>query len=385
MQKRGLASPVAGCTGLLCARIPFLEVFNMCETERTKEQKENPAHGSAFRWRLPLAFASAALALGCAAGCGSGHSPAPAVTPIQSSAAIWFHPKPAGGTEGGSTDFLLLFQANAPWPRAMAKTQVIGLYAGWIADASDQDLQSVVEFLNAHNMGIEIEAPAMQALATCGSGVEGYVPYGQSVETFTLAYLQRLQSLGAQVPYIKVDEPYFFGNNVLSDPNSCLFSVEQVATEVGQYVQIVKTVYPNAQVGDVEPIIASAYLPDVATAMAQWHATYQTVTGAPFPFFIADTDFSNPAWPTIVKGIETATKQSGMQFGIIYIGDMQDVSDSEWTGTALSRFQTYQGQNGGQPDYVLFQSWEPEPQYCLPETDPTTFTGLLDAYIEATS
>ena len=28
---------------------------------------------------------------------------------------------------------------------------------------------------------------------------------------------------------------------------------EQVATEVGQYVQIVKTVYPNAQVGDVEP------------------------------------------------------------------------------------------------------------------------------------
>jgi hypothetical protein len=333
--------------------------------------------------RLSLAAlaCSALAALGMMA-CGGGH---PAAAPIQSSAAIWFHPKPAGGTQGGSIDFLLLFQPNSTWPRAMAKTQVIGLYAGWIAEASDQDLQSVVEFLNAHNMGIEIEAPAMQALANCGSGVEGYVPYGQSVETFTLSYLQRLQSLGAQVPYIKVDEPYFFGNNVLSDPNSCLFSVEQVAAEVGQYVQIVKTVYPNAQVGDVEPIIAGAYLPDVATAIAQWHATYQAVTGAPFPFFIADTDFSNPAWPTIVKGIETTTKQSGMQFGIIYIGDMQDVSDAEWSGKTVTRFETYQGENGGQPDFVLFQSWEPYPQYCLPESNPTTFTGVLDAYIDATS
>ena len=51
----------------------------------------------------------------------------------------------------------------------------------------------------------------------------------------------------------------------------------------------------------------------------------------------------------------------------------------------MTRFETYQGENGGQPDFVLFQSWEPYPQYCLPESDSTTFTGVLDAYIDATS
>jgi len=342
--------------------------------------------------RRPLAtLACVTVAALWSVSCGSGSPPAvPTAAPIQSSAAIWFHPLPAavawpGGNEvGGSTDFFSLFQANAPWPRAIARTQAIGMYAAWITAVSDQQLQSVVAFLNAHNMGIEIEAPALQALETCGSGVEGYVPFGQSIQTFTLAYLQRLQSFGAQVLFIKVDEPYYFGS-VVSDPRSCHFSVEEVASEVGQYVQLVHPIYPNTAVGDVEPIIASAYTPDVVTAMGQWHATYQTVTGARFPFFFADIDFSNPEWPSLVKSLESAVKLASMQFGIIYIGDQTDTSDAEWSGKVVSRFQTYQGETGGQPDYVLFQSWEPHPQFCLPETDPTTFTGVLDAYIDATS
>jgi hypothetical protein len=34
---------------------------------------------------------------------------------------------------------------------------------------------------------------------------------------------------------------------------------------------------------------------------------------------------------------------------------------------------------------VLFQSWEQHPRYCLPETNPTTFTGALDAYLNFVS
>jgi hypothetical protein len=35
------------------------------------------------------------------------------------------------------------------------------------------------------------------------------------------------------------------------------------------------------------------------------------------------------------------------------------------------------------PDFVLFQSWEPHPVHLLPETDATTFTGVIKAYIDA--
>jgi len=339
--------------------------------------------------KLKLAALVWALAAGAACGGGGGSSTAaPAQT--QSSAAIWFHPLPAaaawpgGNPNGGSADFLALFQANAPWPRTLAKTQVIGLYAAWITAIDDQDLQQFVAFLNAHHMGIEIEAPSLQAQASCGSGVEGYVPYGQSLRDFTLGYLQRLQSFGAPVTYIKVDEPFYFGV-VVNDPRSCHFSVAEVALAVGQFTQLVHTVNPNLAVGDVEPIIASAYAPDVVTAMDQWHDAYQRTTGTPFPFFFADIDFSNPQWPAIVKQLEASTKQRGIRFGIIYIGDQFDTSDDEWASKTIARFVLYQGENGGRPDYVLFQSWEPHPQYCLPEDNPNTFTGVIDAYISATT
>ena len=305
----------------------------------------------------------------------------------QKSASIWFHPKPPamdwpGGNGGGSMDFLALFQPDAPWLNAIARVSVFGMYAGWITAASDQDLQETVAFLNAHHMGVEIEAPALQALATCGSGVEGYVPYGLSLHNFTLAYLQRLKALGAQVPFVKVDEPFYFGS-VVDDPRSCHFPVSEVAAEVGDYAQLVKSVYPNVAVGDVEPVIASAYTPNVGAALRHWHETYRKVTGARLPFFLADIDFSNPAWPLIVKSLEHQTRQRGMRFGIIYIGDQQDTSDAEWSSKSVARFETYQIQNGGRPDYVLFQSWQPHPEFCLPESDPTTFTGVLDAYIGA--
>jgi len=304
-------------------------------------------------------------------------------------ASIWFHPKPSpadwpNGPAGGSTDFRTLFLADAPWPNAIAHVSVFGMYAGWITAASDQDLQQTVAFLNAHNMGVEIEAPALQGTATCGSGVEGYVPFGLSLHDFTLAYLQRLKALGAQVPFVKVDEPFFFGR-VVDDPRSCHFSVTQIAAEVGNYVRLVKSVYPKVAVGDVEPIIASAYTPDVVTAIKRWHDVYRKVTGARFPFFFADIDFSSLAWPAIVKSLEEASQKHGMRFGIIYIGDQQDTSDAEWAGKVVARFESYQVQNGNRPDYVLFQSWQPHPEFCLPETDPTTFTGVLDAYINATA
>ena len=49
---------------------------------------------------------------------------------------------------------------------------------------------------------------------------------------------------------------------------------------------------------------------------------------------------------------------------------------------AGSRVLTYEGMAGGPPDHVLFQSWTDKPDRVLPETDPTTFTGLVDGYFD---
>jgi hypothetical protein len=51
----------------------------------------------------------------------------------------------------------------------------------------------------------------------------------------------------------------------------------------------------------------------------------------------------------------------------------------------VARFEQYQRQAGGTPAYVLFQSWQPHPTRCLPESDSATFTGAINTYITATT
>jgi hypothetical protein len=309
----------------------------------------------------------------------------PASSLAQPSAAIWFHPMPSttsGEFAGyGSLDFTALFAPGAPWPRALAQTHVVGLYAGWVATADDATLDPIVAFLNAHRIAIELEAPSLQALSTCGTGVEGYVPYGTPLQSFTLSYLQRLKALHANVQYLKIDEPFFFGS-VVADPNSCHFAVDDLAAQVAAFTALVHSVDPAIQVGDVEPVITTGgYTPDAVTALDNWHDAYAQAAGAQFPFFIADNDFSNPAWPQLDLALENSARQRYMRFGIIYIGDPQDQSDAEWISKVESRFETYEVRSGGRPDFALFQSWEIHPKHCLPETNKNTFTGALDAYL----
>jgi hypothetical protein len=374
-------------------------------------------HRAAAVSSLGLAASLPLLALAisaCSAGPANARPPAAALPAgvsvpaarFASSASIWFEPQAPGMNgpfgEVGSVDYLALFRPGAPWPRVLARVQAVGFTADWLYSQSDQVLAPIVAFLNAHKTGIEIEAPALQALPACGSGVEGYVPYGLpgglDLRTFTLGYLQKLKALGAHLMFLKVDEPYYFGSVVSAavlariaqaadDPNtpvSCHFPVAEVARDVGQFARLVHAIYPDAQIGDVEPVRPGTYQPDAVTALDAWHETYKSVTGAPFPFFFADVDYDDPGWPALVKKLEVGTSQLGIRFGIIYIGDMQDISDTQWTSQVQDRFEQYQRQAGGRPDYVLFQSWQPRPTWCLPETNPTTFTGVINTYITAT-
>ncbi len=343
---------------------------------------------------------------------GSASGAAAAAPPLQvahfrSSAAIWFQPQPPGfnGPFGavGSTDFLALFRPNAPWPQVLAHTEAVGFTADWLYSASSQVPQPIVAFLNAHKIGIEIEAPALQARRTCGPGIEGFVPFGLrgglNLKKFTLAYLGRLKALGADVTFMRVDEPYYYGSVVSTavlqriaqaagqakTPVSCHLSEAEVANDVGQFARLVRSVYPDIAIGDVEPVRPDAYQPDITRAIDAWHDAYRSATGAPFRFFLADVDFADPGWPALVKDLEQGTRSRGIRFGIIYTGDQQDNSNAGWTSQVIARFEQYQRQAGGQPDYVLFQSWQPRPTLCLPETDRATFTGVIDSYISATT
>jgi hypothetical protein len=81
--------------------------------------------------------------------------------------------------------------------------------------------------------------------------------------------------------------------------------------------------------------------------------------------------------------MEAYGKDLGIPVGIIYIGNGADPDDATYVAVSGERIIRHQFKDGGQPDQILFQSWVDHPDFVLPETDPTTFTGLIRTYFTA--
>ena len=65
---------------------------------------------------------------------------------------------------------------------------------------------------------------------------------------------------------------------------------------------------------------------------------------------------------------------------MIYTGTFAPGTDAEWVSEVESYFAGYEKLGGPVPDQVIFQSWQRVPKHILPETDPTTFTHVINRY-----
>jgi len=287
---------------------------------------------------------------------------------------IFFGPLPYAN---GSQDFMDLFAEESPWTSAAQHVHVFNLYGGWVAhfpwepaEATDQELQRIVADLNRRGMAIGFEASPLVATDECGQGIEGFFGPEEG-----LKIVGRLKQLGADVSYVSLDEPFAFGH-IYDGPNACRWPAEKIAQQVQDYITAIKSVYPDAIVGDNEPLWAGANVEE----LVGWLDTYKAVTGSDLPFIHLDPDYARADWHTTAKQIEEAARARGIEFGIFYVGDAPDATDAEWLNDAFERARVYELVAGGKPDHVKFQSWNDRPDYLLPETSPDTFTALINRY-----
>lgn len=297
---------------------------------------------------------------------------------------IWFAPLPPlsigeGRPFTGAEDFMELFVPEAPWSEAAGRIHVFMLYGEWVSSdpwhvyASDAELQQVVTDVRRRGMALAMEAGPLQPTSTCGQGIEGF---GGGLST-GLRDARRIKATGYELSFIALDEPFAFAS-LYDGPQACHWSPEQVAGEVGEYIEGMKTVFPDLLVGDTEPLWRDVSVEDYQN----WMRVFREVNGYDLAFFHLDVDFGRSDWPQAARQLEDFAGEMGIEFGIIYIGDWDAPGDEAWLTSAGERVKTYELVAGGQPDHVLFQSWHNHPDRTLPETEPYTFTWFVNAYFE---
>ena len=273
----------------------------------------------------------------------------------------------------GSTDFMALFQPDAPWLEAAGLIQVFKLYGEWVAyHASDDQLREVVTDLERRGLALAVEAGPLDAPTDCGQGVEGFAG---TEEARLIA--RRIRAAGGTIDLIALDEPFFFGQ-IYDGPNACHWSTERIARGVDEFVQTMRSFFPEVIIGDTEPLAGAA----TPSAYIAWLQGFRAEAGYDLAFLHMDIDWGRPGWTDEVLQIEEFGREFGVPVGIIYTGNSQDPSDEAWLSIAGERVLRYEDEHSGRPDHVLFQSWHDRPDHVLPESEPYTFTGFLRAYFQ---
>jgi hypothetical protein len=290
----------------------------------------------------------------------------------------WFGPLPPLPTNPsrpfiGSEDFMALFEPDAAWQNAAKQIQVFKLYGEWVAyQATDEELHQAVANLKQRGLALAVEAGPLNAPDSCGQGIEGFAGTEEG-----LLIAKRIKSAGGTIHLIALDEPYFFAH-FYDGENACRWSAEKIAEEVDNYIKTMQTEFPEAIIGDTEPLNGNAD----ANAYIEWLDTFHKVNGYQLAFLHMDVDWGRINWPQEVKAIENHGREIGVPVGIIYTGNSIDQTDKAWLEAAGEHVKKYELQAGGQPAHVLFQSWNDKPDFVLPETSENTFTQFINDYFK---
>lgn len=284
---------------------------------------------------------------------------------------IWFSPR--SGPEG-ATDYYGLFESGAPWQRAASHVKAFGLSIQLETDASDEQLKKVIDGLRDRHIALMLDmlplsGPVTRSDKHCGGNVEGY-----SAPLQSLWVAKRFKALGGDVVYYAMDEPLWFGH-FFNGANACHSSVEALIADIGKKVDDIRSQYPAAEIGDVEPMgVINSGLSD----LEKWLDAFQAATGKPLSFLCLDMDWT-AQWQSQVVAVAQLLKRKGVHLQVIYNASDREKSDKEWTSHALANAKALQAVV--KPDVAVIESWNNYPKRVLPETDPTTMTGLIYQYL----
>lgn len=299
------------------------------------------------------------------------------LAPLAQANQVWFVSRDqyAIGSTPGVPDFMNLFQPNAPWSKAAATIDVLAVSEDFISASSDADLKTFFSYLKSHNIAFALEAGVLVDTSVCHT-LEGYRCVSMA------ASMNRIKADGGTLAYVAMDEPLWYGH-ISTLAGALHESIAEVAAAVAAQVAIIHQTFPNAQVGDIEPVAATNAPADYHSEIMTWGTDYANASGHQLAFFQADVNWTGTGWRTELQALSAMAHEYNVKFGVIYNGSASASTNVEWTTQAEQNFVNLESEPSMVPDQAIIQSWTALPSHDLPETQPGTLTYLVDQYAAA--
>lgn len=237
----------------------------------------------------------------------------------------------------------------------------------------DHSLEQYFRNIKAHHMTFALEIGLLVDSEAAGDKItRACASEAGGTEADLRQALAKIKQAGGNLDYLRMDEPFY--NGVVG----CHETPEHVAEHLQRTIsRIVRSYFPNAKIGDVEPVTGDR---DQPRTIAQWADAYKSALGVPLAFFHADASWTAGRPAINFPVIESAMHERGIPFGVIY-DSADDSSTLAWTRDAIQNFTETEAVEGVKVDHAIFQSWTAEPDTQLPETKTGTLTNVVYQYL----
>lgn len=303
---------------------------------------------------------------------------------------LWLFPNLRPGDEQ-------YFVAPVSWPNAQARADVFGVYVGALTAATPQQLEPVLSTVSAAGLDLVIEAGGLRPCFCTGA----------AMAAAEIPALERAEQAGIAQFLVVMDNVWSFVGTppVFTPPAQCPggaapncgHSVESFATELGNYMEAVRTRFPEVRFGWIESLNIYGYdgLPGLGS-QGQFDlkpVIERTLDEAwqrqlPLDFFHIDAPIGGilnyPTDPMAkFRRVESLIRGRDLRFGILLTNG--GISDAQFATQVPGYHDCYSG-SGGRLDNVVVQSWWsqpgnpdlPLPTLYAPEANPMSFTAVFN-------
>ncbi|WP_428534466.1 hypothetical protein [Rhodopila sp.] len=275
----------------------------------------------------------------------------------------------------GAADWNALFKPTAEWSAVASKIQIFSITAGYVVQASDQELKAVAADLTNRHIAIAL---GMQSVGI-GPGDHCGHEEGYGVPGFTARAAEKLHRLEIPLQYLALDEPLWFGHYD-SGSQGCRFDLPELARRVALNVRAYQQYFPDVTVGDIEPVPILTTFADWKSAFRSFAHELSSATGRSLAFLQTDVDWRLPSFHQSIIDTATFAHQQGLKFGVIYKGDGGDDSGPAWVADAINHFDGLETTQGVMPEQAIVETWDPHPTHVLPETSDATLSHVIARY-----
>jgi len=274
---------------------------------------------------------------------------------------------------------VLYLQPNGTWPPFMDQVTVVSILTQVLVKMSDADLAKVAARLKEKHvaLGIEMLAQADDDPPGCGVGVEGYYA------TFMVANIAaKLKRTGAEVGYIAMDEPLWFGH-YYNGKIACHSSIDNVAERVAKNMHEYLKVFPDAIIADGEPFPSITEQPNWKEDYRHWIEAFHAKVGKELAFTSLDINWGVKNWPTSVQAMASFARDVKMPLGIIYNAapPPPSMSVQAWLDGAVRNFNYIEDTLHVVPDWAVFASWARYPGHVLTDENGPGEDYIVKQYL----